>query len=238
MAVQTRICRGRGGDAGAEPRKPSPPPTPSQCPETRATAGETLGWLPVQGPRPPLRSRPPARAQLLRDHSPRRPSRGTWSSLPTRDLPPAPGTPPLSAFRVLKRRLSQSPLTLTTARRQAVWTWFPGSPTGNTEAQRGPRPSGPTSHPRARLTRGCPRNLPPTKSLAPAQWPLGYPATPQDGERASWWQRWGTSSGRGNPGVLQRSPDLFTKPPAGLLSSSAGSLLCMILMKPFFNLRI
>ena len=186
--MQTRICRGRGGDAGAEPRKPRPPPAPSQCPDTRATpqaapAGETPGWLPVRGPRPPRRSRPPARAQLLRDHSPQHPSRGTWSSLSPSGSPA--GTrhsAPQSLPCVEKALASQSPLTLATARRQAVWTWLPGSPTGNTEAQRGPRPSGPTSRLRARLTLGCPRTRPPTKSPAPAQWPLGYPATPQDGE--------------------------------------------------------
>ena len=49
---------------------------------------------------------------------------------------------------------------------------------------------------------------------------------PQDGERGSWWQRWGTGHRTGNP--CPASPQTFYKTSCCPHTSSAGSLLCVI----------
>lgn len=176
-----------------------------------------------------LRSHPPAGAQplhLLQDHT--HPS-WPWElvlTLPaSRGPPAAPSTPPRSLFHTLKRHLSHS---LTghcwETGRVAVITQFYQWATPRVREALGPQ--GPQVTGGQANTRGCPQTLYPQQIV----WclcggyggtqpllgqgegllvALGVPSTPpQDGERGSWWQRWGTGHRTGNPMSCQ-SPDLL-----------------------------
>lgn len=137
-----------------------------------------------------LRSRSPTGAQplhLLQDHT--HPS-WPWElvlTLPaSRGPPAAPSTPPRRPFRTWKRHLSHSltgPWPLVGDRQRGCG--HPVLPTGDSEGQRGPRPSGLTGHRRPGqhpwVSTG---SVPPANSLVPVWWLWGYPAPPRLGRGA------------------------------------------------------